>query len=107
MGDFGKRVKPGELLTIDEALINANPFQVVPATPNRISYELQNKSITTVYWGIDNTVAVGTHPALAPATAGNDGDGGVVQIDLEEGEAIWVRAVALPARLCVTELIGV
>jgi len=105
--DFGTRIKPGQALTIADVLANAQPFQILPATANRVSIEIQNKSVNICYINTTNAVAVGNGIVLQAATAGNDGDGGVIQVDLGPNETLWVWPAALPSRLCITELIGV
>jgi len=108
MGDvaFGTRAKPGQQVTIDQAFVNANPFQLVPATGYRVSIEIQNKSVATIYINTTNAVAANNSIALQPATGGNLGDGGVIQFDLGPSQTLWAVATALPARLCITELVG-
>ena len=105
--DFGTRIKPGQVLEVGDILANAQPFQIVPATGNRVSIEIQNKSVNICYINTTNAAAVGVGIVLQAATAANDGDGGVIQFDLGPNETLWVWAAAVPSGLCITELIGV
>ena len=109
MGDFGTRIKPGEVIVVTAEVVGVAAAQLllgVGDAPRRISIEFQNTSVNTIYIGVDNAVAANTGRALAPATGANLGDGGSWAIDVSDLQSLWASATGAGSAMIVTELVG-